>query len=102
MTTKLDAATAYGKDFPALQQEFGYLPAPPDPLSRPAPAPLTSHGAHLLVPIALAADGSRVAACPVCLSAAALPPGGGWVVVRCGSCGTEFAATAFVFTARSL
>ena len=69
------------------------VPAPPDPLSLPAPAPLTSHGAHLLVPIAFAADGSRVAACPVCLSAAALPPGGGWVVVRCGSCGTEFAAT---------
>ena len=62
-------------------------PAPPDPDR------LTSHGAHLLVPIARADDGSRVAACPVCVTGAALPPTGGWIVVRCASCGTEFVAS---------
>ncbi len=71
-------------------------PEPPDPDPDPAPPDpdrLTSHGAHLLVPIARADDGSRVAACPVCVTGAALPPTGGWIVVRCASCGTEFVAS---------
>ena len=45
------------------------------------------------MPITRDADGLRVASCPVCLTASALPAAGGWVVVRCGSCGTEFAAS---------
>ncbi len=77
----------------------GHLIRPSAPAVVPTPSPptkpdrITSHGAHLLSPIVLDPSGSRTAACPVCLTGAALPSVGGWVVVRCGSCGTEFVAS---------
>lgn len=78
----------------------GHLIRPKVPVPKPAAAPETSthpafttHGAHLLSPITLSTTGPRAAACPVCLVVAALPPTGGWVPVRCRSCGTEFVAT---------
>jgi hypothetical protein len=45
------------------------------------------------VPIAVSADGTRTASCPVCVAPAALPAAGGWLNVRCSECGTEFVAS---------
>ena len=48
----------------------------------------------LIAPIETGPDGSRLATCPVCATAAMIPPAaGGWVQLRCGSCGTQFRAT---------
>lgn len=53
-----------------------------------------SHGTHLLAPLRPGPDASRLAACPVCVTAAAVPASaGGWVPLRCETCGTEFVAT---------
>ncbi len=71
----------------------GSAPAAPAPSPANSDGGVTSHGAHLLSPIAHAAAGGRGAACPVCLTTAALPPAGGWVPVHCSACGTEFVAT---------
>src|SRR5262249_30701189 len=52
-----------------------------------------SHGAHLLSPSLDGSDGSRVALCPVCRAQAVLSAAGGWLSVRCATCGTEDIAT---------
>jgi len=55
--------------------------------------PLT-HGSHLVAPICSEPDGGRASSCPVCLTQTELPrTAGGWVPLRCDSCGTDFIAS---------
>jgi hypothetical protein len=80
------------------------LPSPiPPSATVPAPSSVSPpqtevgfsiHGTHLVAPIRPGLNGSRITPCPVCLTPAMLPPSsGGWVSLRCDTCGTEFQAT---------
>lgn len=52
------------------------------------------HGSHLVSPMQAGSDGYRVSSCPVCLAHSVVPQlAGGWVPLRCASCGTEFVAS---------
>ncbi len=66
-------------------------PAPDEPAVVPADW-LGTHAEFLLSPIA-EVGGARSTACPVCLARAELPPEGGWLELRCASCGTDFVAS---------
>jgi len=77
-------------------------PSTPDPPPSPGSASgldafhnneIASHGSHLLSPILQSEDGARSALCPVCRTAEPLLSEGGWLNVRCQTCGTEFMAT---------
>ena len=68
-------------------------PEPAEPLPTVSPDWVDAHGSHLLAPIGASADGSRTAACPVCVNPTPLPPTGGWLNVHCSACGTEFVAS---------
>ncbi len=52
------------------------------------------HGSQLVAPIQAGVDGFRISSCPVCLTHSVLPKlAGGWVPLRCDSCGSEFVAS---------
>ena len=70
-------------------------PAPPPPAAiDPTAEGFGVCGPHLLSPILDGPDGSRVSPCPVCRVAPVVSrSAGGWVPLRCATCGTEFVAT---------
>ena len=58
-----------------LLREFPRITEPPAPAVE-----TTTHGPHLVSRMMPGADGSRLAACPVCMTQAAVPAtAGGWV-----------------------
>jgi transposase-like protein len=80
------------KTFPPLAP-----PVPTPPAIDPTAAGFGVHGPHLLAPLI---DGmgdsgdSRVSPCPVCRTTAVVSrTAGGWVPLRCESCGMEFVAS---------
>lgn len=75
------------RTFPPLAQ------ADDPPAMDPTAPTFATHGTYFLAAIVLGPDGFRVSPCPVCHTRAILPWSGGWIPLRCESCGTEFVAT---------
>lgn len=76
------------RTFPPLTTSPGESPKPEIPF---VPA---VHGSQLVAPIQAAADGFRISSCPVCVTPSVVPKlAGGWVPLRCESCGSEFVAS---------
>lgn len=63
------------------------------PTPSPKPATLRIHDTHLVCAIQTITDGTRVSTCPVCAAHSTLPTSGGWLSVKCPSCGSEFIAS---------
>ncbi|MBA4191266.1 MAG: hypothetical protein C0467_25065 [Planctomycetaceae bacterium] len=77
-----------------LLKTFPSLSPPVEPPKLDVPNVPAVYGSQLVSPMQAGATGARATQCPVCVSKAVVPQlAGGWVPLRCDSCGTEFVAS---------